>query len=41
MDILANYHRVPRYLKNRIKENKYIFVIEVDPQFDLDQETNF
>lgn len=38
IDITNNFHRMPSYLQRRFKEDEYLFIIEVDPHFDLDQE---
>ena len=37
IECINNYKRLPFMLANKFKTNKQLFVIEVDPQFDLDE----
>lgn len=34
IDILNNVHRLPRRYYEQLQENKYLFVIEVDPEYE-------
>lgn len=31
IDIITNLHRMPSRVRRQFKENKYLFVVEVDP----------
>lgn len=38
IDIVNSLHKLPGHLTKKFKENKYLYVIEVDPIFELDQQ---
>jgi len=37
IECITNYRRLPNHLKDKFAKNKHLYIIEVDPQFDLDE----
>lgn len=38
IDIVNSLHKLPNKLKNQLRDNKYLYVVEVDPIFELDEQ---
>lgn len=38
IECMNSHHRMPKRIINKFKENKWLYVIEVDPHFDFEQQ---